>query len=101
MRLIERTHCPSCNNDNLKELFSLNYTDQKIIDFLEKFYGKNKMYFFKNIENEKYVLSECNQCKMIFQKFIPDKEFGIELYENIINQDQSFKKKKKSYVKKF
>lgn len=101
MRLIERTHCPSCNNDNLKELFSLNYTNQKIIDFLEKFYGKDKMYFFKNIENEKYILSECNQCEMIFQKFIPDKEFGIELYENIINQDQSFKKKDSLMLKNF
>lgn len=101
MKLIERTCCPSCNNKDLKELFSLNYIDQKMTDFLENFYGKSKMYFFKNIKNEKYILNECNRCEMIFQKFIPDKKFGMELYENIVNQDQSFKKKESLEVKNF
>ena len=40
-----------------------------------------------------YNLLECQNCKFIFQQFIPDEFFSEELYENIISAQDSLKKK--------
>ena len=39
-----------------------------------------------------YQLVECNECKLIFQKYIPDSEFSNKLYDEIISSDASLKK---------
>ena len=37
---------------------------------------------------------KCNQCKLIFQKFICDERSSDYLYEHLIDKDESLNKKK-------
>ena len=57
----------------------------------------------KKLEKFKFVLLECNICKTIFQEQIPDSNFSFELYEEIIDKDESLAKKedfeKKNIIK--
>ena len=91
MQLIERTNCPVCFNSKFKILFSISYKDEKISKFLYDYYNGNMPTNFLNKYD--YVLLECNDCKLIFQKYIPDKEFSIELYDKIISPEKSLQKK--------
>ena len=91
MKLIERTSCPVCSSSDLKLLFSMSYRNKEILKFLGEYYdGKIPTYL---IEKYDYKLIECKNCKLIFQKFIPDEEFSNELYDNIISSEKSLKKK--------
>jgi|TARA_B100000780_G_scaffold276327_1_gene244685 ubiquinone/menaquinone biosynthesis C-methylase UbiE len=96
MKLIERTNCPVCFNLEYKVLFSIPYKDEKILKFLNEYY-ENKMpvHLLKDFD---YQLAECNECKLIFQKYIPDEEFSNELYDKIISSEASLKKKLESKI---
>ena len=91
MKLIERINCPVCFNLEHKILFKISYKDEKILKFLNEYY-ENKMpvHLLKDFD---YQLVECNECKLIFQKYIPDSEFSNKLYDEIISSDASLKKK--------
>ena len=91
MKLIERTNCPVCFNSDYKILISISYRDEKILAFLNEYY-KNKMPVHL-LNDFHYQLAECNKCKLIFQKYIPDEEFSNELYDKIISSEASLKKK--------
>ena len=91
MELIERKNCPVCSNIKFKILYSLSYKDKNILEFLNNYYkGKLPSYLLENYE---YQLAECNKCKFIFQKYVPDDEFSSKLYDKIISADDSLKKK--------
>ena len=62
-----------------------------MISFLGKYYNgqieKNKL------EGFYYRLIQCNFCGLIFQEQIPDENFSEELYEKIIDKEESHLKK--------
>jgi len=60
-------------------------------NFLTTYYKKRIN--IKKLEKFKFVLLECNHCKTIFQEQIPDSNFSIELYEEIIDKNESLIKK--------
>ena len=46
---------------------------------------------FKHILNKvDYELLKCDYCNFVWQKYTPDENFSIELYENIIEHEESF-----------
>lgn len=101
MSLIIRDVCPACNKKKFRLLFSIPYNSEKMINFLDKYYngriGKNKLKGFY------YRLIQCKFCNLIFQEQIPDESFSEELYENIIDKEDSLFKKEnfeKKYYKK-
>ena len=91
MKLIERTKCPVCFTLEYEILFTISYSDEKILKFLAEYYNNTMPTHL--LKNFNYQLAECIKCKLIFQKYIPDDEFSNELYDNIISADESLKKK--------
>ena len=91
MKLIERDHCPICKTSEILSIYRLSYQDTKIKSFF-KYYYKKKLNL-DLIAPYDYNLLECQNCKFIFQQFIPDEFFSEELYENIISAQDSLKKK--------
>lgn len=91
MKLIERTNCPVCSNSKFKILFSISYKDEKVLKFFYDYYNGNMPTNF--FDKYDYQLLECNNCQLIFQKNIPDKEFSNELYDKIISPEKSLQKK--------
>ena len=91
MKLIERDHCPICKTSEILSIYRLSYQDTKIKSFFEYYYKKKLN--LDLIAPYDYNLLECQNCKFIFQQFIPDEFFSEELYENIISAQDSLKKK--------
>ena len=91
MKLIERDHCPICKTSEILSIYRLSYQDTKIKSFFEYYYKKKLN--LDLISQYDYNLLECQNCKFIFQQFIPDEFFSEELYENIISAQDSLKKK--------
>lgn len=91
MPLDIRSICPACKENKFKTLFSLPFNSKKMKNFLQSYY-KN---FSKLNELDKfeYNLLECTNCKFVFQEQIPNYNFSKELYENIIDKNDSLIKK--------
>tara|TARA_Y100000590_G_C15613488_1_gene974800 strand:- start:401 stop:1276 length:876 start_codon:yes stop_codon:yes gene_type:complete len=101
MLLKKRESCPCCLKKDFRKLYSLLYGDQKMISFLEKYYGENIKNYIKTLKDYEYNLIECSNCKTIFQEYIPTDEFSFKLYEEIISLKKSFEKKRDLDLKNF
>ena len=91
MKLVSRNNCPICETTTISSIYKLPYQDLKIKNFL-KIYYKNRLPL-NLLNGYDYDLLECNNCKFIFQKFIPDVNFAEELYEKYISAEESLEKK--------
>ena len=70
----------------------------EILDYFTSYYGASKYKNFKNkLVETNYELSKCKDCKFIWQKNI-NKNFSIELYENIIDKEKSLLKSKLKFL---
>ena len=89
--------CKICNK-NGKSIYSKSFNDEILRFFFTTYYGEAKYKKFKNkLEATNYELLKCKECKFVWQKNVPNKNFSINLYENIIDNDQSLKKSKSKY----
>tara|TARA_B100000886_G_scaffold277321_1_gene201296 strand:+ start:13320 stop:14183 length:864 start_codon:yes stop_codon:yes gene_type:complete len=92
MKLKKRNQCPFCGKQNLLQIFSRPYSDPQIKNFLYEYY-KNKN-IIKILKNYDYILTECVDCKFIFQKNVPDNKLSEFLYDKLISAKESLNKKK-------
>jgi 2-polyprenyl-3-methyl-5-hydroxy-6-metoxy-1,4-benzoquinol methylase len=93
----ESSKCKICNQLG-ESIYSKKYDDENIKFYLINYYGEKKYENFKDqISHVKYELLKCDDCKFIWQKYIPNENFSIDLYEKIIDNDESLKKSKKKY----
>jgi len=93
--LTERKNCPMCVADKFKTLYALPYHDNRIQQFLRNYYQERINSYLKELEKYDYIIYECLNCSLIFQKFIPSENFSKKLYEEIINEEESKIKKEK------
>lgn len=93
--LVERTKCPMCTSSRFSILFSMHYHDKAMKQYLKNYYSENIDPYLKELEKFDYLIYECLKCSLIFQKFIPDEKFSRILYEEIIDEVESKKKKEK------
>ena len=91
MKLVSRNNCPICETTTISSIYKLPYQNLKIKNFLKIYYKDRLPLDLLNDYN--YELLECNNCKFIFQKFIPDENFAEELYEKYISPEESLEKK--------
>ena len=89
--------CKICNQ-NGESIYSKSFNDEVLKLFFINYYGESKYKNFKNkLKATNYELLECKNCKFVWQKNIPNKNFSIDLYENIIDNEDSLKKSKIKY----
>ena len=89
--------CKICNQIG-KSIYSKSFNDEMLKLFFTSYYGESKYKNFKNkLEAFNYELLKCKVCNFVWQKNIPNKKFSIDLYENIIDNEQSLKKSKLKY----
>ena len=88
----ENEKCKICNKKGL-ELFSKKYSDKIFKTFFSTYYGQNQSEkLITKLNNVKYILLRCDQCKFIWQKYSLSKDLSYFLYEHIIDKDISLKK---------
>ena len=96
--LVERKNCPICKSENIIEKKN-DFKDEEIINFLENYYKKKLPQIIYKEYNYKIIM--CSECTLIFQKFICDDELSHKLYEDLIDKEKSFNKKKNLYFDDF
>jgi len=81
-----RKKCPLCNSKKIKIIFSKNFDDIRTKNFFKT--HLNNKFPFKILDYSKYNISECQQCKLLFQNNILNDEYNNKFYNDYINHDE-------------
>ena len=91
-------NCKICNQSG-KSIYLKKYNDEKLRLFFINYYGEIKYESFKQkLLDVDYELLKCSDCNFVWQKNTPKKNFSIELYDNIIDNDESLKKSELKFI---
>ncbi len=85
-----RENCPICGSTDSKELYSCGFLQSPIREFLESFYLLQEKVEFKYSSGANFVIRECNNCEMVYQKEIPNEFLMKKLYEEWIDPQKAF-----------
>ena len=77
----KRVRCPSCNSKNNKTIYSCGFLKEPILGYLKDFYKSINYEDLNLLAGEKYILNECENCGLIFQKYIPNDFLMYKIYE--------------------
>lgn len=86
---VERDCCPLCGSDKKKILYKKSFNYEPIKKYLVDFYPGPGGVNFEYLEDQEYILCECEQCNLIYQLKIPNAELMNILYEKWINPELS------------
>ena len=87
-----RRFCPCCKSTNSTTLRKVAYTESPIKDHLESFYSPIGGVEFEYLEGADYILKECNECGLIYQKEIPNEFLMYKLYDCWIDSEKVMKR---------
>lgn len=80
-----REQCPGCQDKNCQELYAASLTQPPISEYLKTFYAPQGGIDLSSLEGGQYVLMECGQCSLIFQRVILSDRLMHRLYEEWID----------------
>ena len=75
----ERVLCPACGCSSAKELFNSRFDSFPISDYIELYYGANRI---TELADWIYRLDRCQNCELVFQRYIGNESFLSELYSS-------------------
>lgn len=76
--------CPACKTTHTKIIYSCNYLEPPIIDYLKSFYGSRGNINLMILKGSSYILNECFECGLIYQKQIPNDLLMKKIYDEWI-----------------
>ena len=79
---VERKACPACGSWEHKTIYSCGFQQAPIRQYLESYYGSRVE--FEYLNGATFILDECNNCGLIYQREIPDDFLMKKLYEDWI-----------------
>ena len=88
--------CPVCGSKRHAVLHSWPYTKSDFKTWLEKYYSVSPGFDFAYMEGAEYCLLECNDCKLIFQRDIPDETLSRKIYSEWPDAAMDVERHKKS-----
>lgn len=80
-----RTNCPSCGSKRCVELYKAKYTEPPISTYLNDFYNSQGGVEFSYLVGESFVLDECSDCGLVYQRDIPNDFLMKKLYDEWID----------------
>lgn len=86
----QRAGCPICGCRDTEVVYSARFTEPPISTYLHEFYSRQGKVEFEYLENEDFILDECQECSLIFQRSIPNDAFMMKLYEEWIDPQLSY-----------
>jgi len=86
--IVTRERCPACESTHSKTLYRASYTEPPIRDYLTFFYSQTgKGVEFKYLKGSEYILEECKDCGLIYQKEVLSAFVLKKLYEEWLDPD--------------
>ena len=90
-----RNNCPACLSDKFIEIYENRFDEDPIRRYLENFYTPQGRVEFACLADASYILCECSNCRLIFQREIPNKYLLERLYEHWIDPKIAFDQHKR------
>jgi SAM-dependent methyltransferase len=82
---IERQFCPVCKSKKNKTIYSCGFLEQPVKEYLESFYSSQGGIEFDYLQGGEFILQECGDCGLIFQKQVLSDLLMRKLYEEWID----------------
>jgi hypothetical protein len=79
---VVRKACPACGSREHKTIYSCGFQQAPVRPYLESYYGSRVE--FEYLNGATFILDECNNCGLIYQREIPDDFLMKKLYEDWI-----------------
>lgn len=92
---VTRQACPGCKSIDTKTIYQKPFDKPPISDYLTDFYSSRGKIEFEFLSGSDYILDECTNCRMIFQKEIANDDLMSRLYENWLNPEKTFNEHQK------
>jgi len=90
--------CKICGKSG-KSIYFNNFNSDILKLYFTSYYGEKKYESFKHkIDDAHYELLKCDDCNFVWQKYSPNKKLSIDLYDNIIDNDESLKKSELKFI---
>lgn len=79
---VSRRACPACGAQDSNTLRDIGYTEPPIKDYLTTFYSSTGPGIeFEYLQGGRYILQECGDCGLVFQRDVPNDFLMGKLYE--------------------
>src|SRR4051812_33391262 len=91
--LIQRKPCPACGDKSFTHLFTIGYDDPVMHKYLHACYDFQGGVEFEYLKGGEYILQECNNCRLVFQEYVPDDDLMIKVYEKWINPEYTLQER--------
>lgn len=85
-----RRECPCCRSSVCIELYRASYCADPIREYLISFYSPQGKVEFEYLRDQDYVLVECADCGLVYQREIPNDFLMRKLYEEWIDPQKCF-----------
>jgi SAM-dependent methyltransferase len=87
---LTRAGCPGCKSSAHRTLYTCGFLEPPIKEFLESFYAPQGGIELEYLRGALFVLKECQDCGLIFQRNIPNDFLVNKLYEEWIDPGKAF-----------
>ncbi|WP_342363200.1 class I SAM-dependent methyltransferase [Terrarubrum flagellatum] len=85
---VERACCPACASVNTVEIYAAPLNEPPVRDFIASHYATQGEVNWSYLSGTDYVLDECADCELIFQRFIPNDALLNHIYCEMIDPEK-------------
>ncbi|MDX9992316.1 MAG: hypothetical protein RBS68_09735 [Anaerolineales bacterium] len=90
---VSRDGCPGCKSALKQELYSAAFTHPPVRTYLERFYSPVGGIEFEALGSANFVVDECKDCGLVYQRLILNDQYMTKLYEEWIDPQSIFRSK--------
>jgi len=83
--MVLRDTCPACRSRNAVMLYSCDYCAEPIRSYVDRFYSTQGHADFEYLKDAAYVLDECKDCGLVYQRWVPDEDLCARVYNEWID----------------
>jgi 2-polyprenyl-3-methyl-5-hydroxy-6-metoxy-1,4-benzoquinol methylase len=86
-----RAACPACHSGNVQQLYACSLTESPLKEYIADFYASQGGVEFSYLEGVDFILDECLDCELIYQRAVPNFLLMHILYERWIDPSKQFR----------
>ena len=94
---IRRKACPGCGATRTQTIYERPFNDPALKSYLLNFYGRQGHIEFGYLENDMFILEDCLECGLVYQKAYLNDSLMEKLYEEWIDPHLVFEEEEKTF----
>lgn len=85
---VERKNCPACEGTNARTLYRCSFTEEPVWGYIQRHFGWQGYVEREVLEGADYALDLCEDCGLVYQRFIGDDYVMHKIYAEWINPEK-------------